>query len=362
MQRHLSLIRARAHLEMGASDAGLALLELRKAEPEAPNLRWPSCRCACNSGQLPQAMALAELALKREPQSAEARFARAWCCRPGRDPKAAEAFDQVLAVDPTTWEARLVRLQMHAAQGEWDAVRASLKLVPTAKAADPRVLYFHAQDAAQRGDSKALTTHLRKIAEQIDAQPEALLRYRPQMLLLTGLAHFGLGELDAAKRASRSTATAVAARARPRNCWPSSTSNQKQTDAGIAALEAHLRARPTDAKALGLLGQAAVCRPAATGRHADARGSGRPGPPRVPGRAGPEPAAHGPPADALKALQAAVRKEPARIEFGLQLAEALLDTGDAKGAQARSLTWPDASPLTPACPCCKAASACCCAT
>ena len=35
-------------------------------------------------------------------------------------------------------------------------------------------------------------------------------------------------------------------------------------------------------------------------------------------------------ADALKALQAAVRKEPARIEFGLQLAEALLDTGDAR--------------------------------
>ena len=336
VQRHLSLIRARAHLEMGASDAGLALLEpLRKAEPESPELALAELPLRLQLGQLPQAMALAELALKREPQSAEARFARALVLQARQDPKAAEAFDQVLAVDPDHLEARLVRLQMHAAQGEWDAVRASLKLVPTAKAADPRVLYFHAQDAAQRGDSKALTTHLRKIAEQIDAQPEALLRYRPQMLLLTGLAHFGLGELDAAKRAFEIYRDSRGGSGEATQLLAQLYLNQKQTDAGIAALEAHLRARPTDAKALGLLGQAKLSagqpQQAATLMREALAGQDRPEFQAVLAQSL---LRMGQSADALKALQAAVRKEPARIEFGLQLAEALLDTGDAKGAQA----------------------------
>ena len=116
------------------------------------------------------------------------------------------------------------------------------------------MLYFHAQDAAQRGDSKALTTHLRKIAEQIDAQPEALLRYRPQMLLLTGLAHFGSASWTPPSAPSRSTRQPWRL-GRGHATWPSSTSSRSKRTPAFAALEgicapAHRRQGPR------LLGQA----------------------------------------------------------------------------------------------------------
>ena len=144
-------------------------------------------------------MALAELALKREPQSAEARFARALVLQARRDPKAAEAFDQVLAVDPDHLEARLVRLQMHAAQGSGTPCAPRSSSCPPPGGGPARAVLPCARRRPARRQQPSPPT-CAKIAEQIDAQPRPCCA-TGRRCCCSLAAHFGLGELDAAKRA-----------------------------------------------------------------------------------------------------------------------------------------------------------------
>ena len=149
------------------------------------------------------------------------------------------------------------------------------------------------RDAAQRGDSRGPHRHLRRIAEQIDAQPG------PAALpAADAAAHWPRALRPQASwtppsAPSRSTATAVAARARPRNCWPSSTSAEANGRRHCRAGGTVARP-PTDARPSGLLSQAKLSAGQPQQAATLMRGLWPARTARVPGRAGPEPAAHGP--------------------------------------------------------------------
>ena len=202
-------------------------------------------------------------------------------CAGGRTPRPPRPSTRCWPLTRTTWR-RSVRLQMHAAQDRMGRHCALAQARAHRQAADPLRAVLHAQDAAQRGDSRPLTTHLQD--RRTDRrQPEPLLRYRPADAAAHGLAHFGLGELwTPHKRApSRSTATAVRRLGRGRNRRPSSaTQSRSNGRRHCTPLEGNLR-RPPTPRPLRPLGSAAKLQSPASLRQAATlialRGSGRPG-------------------------------------------------------------------------------------
>jgi len=175
------------------------------------------------------------------------------------------SYDRLLQVDPGHKDARIARVGIQIDLGRFaDAARQVAELDPMANQ-DPRPAYFKALLAERDGDSAATRAALTRVTNLLDAAPFDYIRYRPQLLMLNGLAHFGLNQGEKAKRY-------LEAFHRVHGSSPASKllariylANGDATQA-VSVLESYLRASPGDGQALTLLASAHV----ANGRHARA--------------------------------------------------------------------------------------------
>lgn len=318
-RRQLLLARAQAQFELGRTEAALAELEAHG-----------------QLGQRREAAAAVERALRLAPAAADARLAQAQLLQAQGAPVAEQlaSLEQVLAADAKHLEARLMRAQLWLQQERWDELRADLRLLGTDHGLDPRVAYLQALEAGQRGDRAAMTAALRRVTAQIDPQPEAQLRFRPRMLLLGGLAHFALGEADLAKRYFERYRSSAQGASTGATLLARLYLSQRQTAAGIAALEAALAEQPRQADAINLLGQArlaagqadqtvALMREALRGQESPAFYT----------TLGQALVRQGQLDAAVQAFQAALQKDPQRTDAAQALAQALVERDAAAGPQ-----------------------------
>lgn len=338
VRRQVLLARAQAQAELGQPQAALAELALVRAdEPDHVGALLAEVPLRLQLGQIREADAAASRALRAAPDDADARFAQARVVQAQGAPVPARlaALDRVLAADAQHLEARLARAQVWLQQERPAELRADLAALVADHASDPRVAYLQALEAGQRHDRPAMVAALRRVAAQVDAQPDAQLKVKPAMLLLGGMAHFALGAMEPARnyleRYRSSQGGSVGAQLLAQLYL-----SQRQTAAGIAALEASLAQHPGQAQTLELLGQARL----AAGQTDQAVALMREAlrsqeSPAFYVTLGQALQRQGQTEAAVQAFQSALKKDPQRTDAALGLAQALVEQ-DAAGGPSRA--------------------------
>lgn len=334
-RRQVLLARAQAQAELGQPQAALAeLAALRADDPDHLAATLAEVPLRLKLGQPREAEAAVARALRLAPDDADARLAQAQLLQAQGAPLPARlaALERVLAVDPKHLEARLLRAQIWLQQEAWGELRTELPLLAADHGADPRVAYLQALEAGQRGDRGAMTAALRRVTAQIDPQPEGQLRFKPALLLLGGMAHFALGEPDAARtyleRYRSSQGGSVGAQLLAQLYL-----SQRQTAAGIAALEASLAQHPGQAQTLEMLGQARLAAGQADQAVALMREALRSqDSPAFYVTLGQALRRQGQAEAAIQAFQAALKKDPQRADAALGLAQVLTESGGPSAA------------------------------
>ncbi len=263
----LLLLRAGAAADLG--DARVAMLsidEARAIDPSAPAVWLAEVPVRIRNRELDKANDAADKALSLAPKSADACYQKASVAHVGGDLGAALAgYDRALALEPGHVEARVARagLLLDLARPA-DAAKdvAELRRVSPR---EPRGAYLRALLAERDGDSSTARSHLREVTALLDPVPVDFLRYRPQLLMLDGLAHYGLGEREKATPYLESLQ-----RLQGQNPTSKLLAQiylaEPNLERAIGVLTTYLRARPGDAQAMTLLASAYL----ASGRKAQA--------------------------------------------------------------------------------------------
>ncbi|MBB3194171.1 XrtA/PEP-CTERM system TPR-repeat protein PrsT [Roseateles terrae] len=263
----LLLVRAGASSDLGdAARAQTLVEEARALAPQQPASWIAEVPLRVRARQFDKADAAADRALQLAPRDPEALYQKATIAHvQSRLDDALRGYEQVLAVDARHLEAQLARAGILVDLGRQDAATAALQALLKQAPNEPRALYLNAVLAERRGDSAAASQALRAVTTQLDPVPMDYIRYRPQALMLNGLAHYGLGELQKAKPYLES-----ALRQQPASPLSKLLAQvyaaEPNPERASEVLEGYLKAFPGDSQALVMMASLQM----AQGRHARA--------------------------------------------------------------------------------------------
>lgn len=266
-RKALLLVRAAAYADMGDPTRAQAQIEAARAiPPDNADSYLAEVPLRLRARQFDKATIAADQALRLSPNNPEALYQKATIPHvQGRQDEALKGYERVLALDPKHLEAQIARtgllIDLHRDADALAQVQALLKIAPT----EPRGLYLSAVLAERRGDAVAAREALRAVTIELDPVPIEFIRYRPQALMLNGLAHFGLGEMEKAKPyleyAQRQTPNSPLSKLLAQVYVA-----EPNLDRAGEVLDAYLKAYPGDGQALVMMATLQM----AQGRHARA--------------------------------------------------------------------------------------------
>lgn len=253
------LLRAGATADMGDVRGALKIIdEARAIDPRSATAWLAEVPVRVRALQFKEAAVAAERGMALAPDSADAWYQKGSVLHSIGDLRGAlTAYDRALQIAPDRTEIRVSRVGIYLDLGQpADAdkeVRSLLELAP----GEPRVVYLSALLAERDGRSADARSALKTVVNLLDPVPLDFLRYRPQLLMLNGLAHFGLNEREKAKQylesfqkiQGNSAATKILAQIYLR---------ERNVDRSIEVLETYLKAQPADGQAMTMLGSALV--------------------------------------------------------------------------------------------------------
>lgn len=260
----LLMLKASAADDVGDSRAAMQLLEKARTLDAASVQTWlAEARVRIRTRQFQEALTAVNKALELAPGKAQPLYVRGTLAHTQGDLKGALSYyDSALQDAPEYVEALVSRagllLDLNRPVDVRRDVDALLKVDPK----DPRGAYLSsllAEREGRAGDAKAA---LAKVTALLGPIPVEALRYRPQLLMLGGLAHFGLNETEKAKPYLESML-----RGQPGSPAAKLLAQihvkEGSFDRAIEALDAYLRQHPLDTQATLLLASAH----SAQGRH-----------------------------------------------------------------------------------------------
>lgn len=297
------LLRASAFTDLGEEANALkAIEEARSIDRNAAETWLAEVPLRLRTRQFKEATAAADMGIKLAPESAEAYYQRGTIAHLRSDVTVAiDNYSKALSLDPNHTEARITRAGLYIDMRRDAEALADIDEARKRSPREPRAAYMKAVLLERAGDRVAAKSALGDVVGLLDPVPIEFIRYRPQMLLLAGLAHFALDEPGKSKpflelfyRAQPATpASKVLARI---------YLQEKNVDRTIDVLETYLRGFPNDGQALTQLSSAYL--------------------------------AKGRPAKATQLMQDALKTRDAP-EYHTALGIALTQGGDDSGAQAQ---------------------------
>jgi putative PEP-CTERM system TPR-repeat lipoprotein len=267
VQARLLLTKAGAHSDLG--EAKLALKSVEEARALDPTLvdAWlAEVPIRIRARQFPEAVAAVEKARTMEPGNAEMHYQAGSIQHVlGNRDAALAAYDKALAAQPGHVEALVSRAGLYLdMKRNADAGKDVAELLAKTPL-EPRGWYISALLAERDGKVQAVRTSMAKITELLDPVPIQYIRFRPQLLLLNGQAHYALGNREKAKPFFEAFQ-----RVQPGSPVSKLLANillaEGNYDRAIESLDQYLRAFPNDSQAMALLASAHM----AKGRHARA--------------------------------------------------------------------------------------------
>lgn len=332
----LLLLRAAASADLGNTAAALRTIGEARAIDTASSRSWlAEVPIRIRAGQFDQADVAAGKALALAPESADAWYQQGSVAHvQGNLESALAAYDKALGFDADHVEARVTRAGLLLDMGRADAAAKDVAELRRVSPKEPRGAYLNALLAERRGDAEAAAHSLREVTALLDPVPIDFIRYRSQLLMLNGLAHFGLNQREKAK-AYLETFQRVQGHSAASKILARLYMADRNVHEAITVLEGYLRRQPGDPQALTLLASAHMSR----GDHAKAtqlmqqalRSSDAP---QLRTALGLTLLGGGHLADATTELAAAYKRDPRQTQAGSALVGLYLRSGQTKQALA----------------------------
>ena len=248
-QSQMLLLRAGAQSDRGEARNALRSVEdARALDPKAPESWLAEVPIRIRARQLAEADAAVDKALALAPANADAWYQRGAVALVRGDSKAALAgYDRALVQRATHTEARIARAGVYLDLGRVEDARRDITELRRTNATEPRVAWLRALVAERDGNAAEARTAMGEITARIDPLPMEALRYRPQVLLLAGLSHYGLGQPQKARPYLEMAQRAQAGGGVSKLLAQVYLAENNQERA-IEALELHLKAAPRDSQ------------------------------------------------------------------------------------------------------------------
>ena len=256
-QAELLLVKAGAQADLGRPREALQFIESARAlQPESAASWMAELPIRIRARQMAQARDAGDRAMALNPASAQALYLRGSVSHAANDTDTALVFyERALKLAPTHLESLLARAGIRIDRGQQDEAGRDLATARESYPRDPRATYLRALLAERQGQTSEARQALAEVTGLLDPIPMVTLRYRPQLLMLGGLSHYGLGQLEKAKpyleTIQRDQPGSPAAK-----LLGQIHVTDKSFDRAIEVLEAYLRGQPRDGQAQVLLANA----------------------------------------------------------------------------------------------------------
>lgn len=256
-QVQLLVLRATAASDTGDVRAAMRNLEdARLVDPRSVDAWLAEVPIRIRERKFREANDAVGRALALAPNAAEVFYQKAAILHVQGDLKGAlAAYTQALQINPKHVEARVARAGLLIDLGNPADATKDIAEVQQLSPREPRAAYLKALLAEKDGNTKAATSALQEVTALIDPVPLDFIRYRPQLMMLNGLAHFGLNErekarpyLEAFQRAQGATTVS--------KLLAQVYFAEGNVDRAIETLAAYTKAIPGDSQALVLLASA----------------------------------------------------------------------------------------------------------
>jgi cellulose synthase operon protein C len=257
----LLLLRAGASADVGELREAMKFIDsARVLDPYTPDSWVAEVPVRIRLRQFKEAGIAVERATAMAPNSADTLYQRASVYHvEGNSAAALAAYDKAIKADPDHIGALLARAGIYIDQKRAADAARDLDELRRISPTDPRAAYLRALLAERDKKPEEVRVALVEITEMLDQVPLDYIRFRPQVLMLNGLAHFGLNEPEKAKvyfeafqkvQPDAPTAKMLA------QIYLRGTDHDRAVD----VLEKYLKAQPTDGQAMALLGSALMAK------------------------------------------------------------------------------------------------------
>lgn len=256
-QVQLLVLRASAASDTGDVRAAMRSIEdARLADPRSADAWLAEVPIRIRERKFREARDALAKALALAPNAVEVFYQKAAILHVQGDVNGAlAAYTQALQINANHVEARVARAGLLVDAGQGTEATKDLSEVQRLSPKEPRAAYLRALLAEKEGNTKAAASALQEVTALIDPVPLEFIRYRPQLMMLNGLAHFGLNErekarpyLEAFQRAQGATTVS--------KLLAQIYFAEGNADLAIERLEGYTRAMPGDTQARVLLASA----------------------------------------------------------------------------------------------------------
>jgi cellulose synthase operon protein C len=201
VQLKLVLQKASAAADIGNVREAYRLIEQARAlNPADPDTFLAEVALRIRERRFDLATIAADKALALKPGAAGSLYQRAQIDHvSGQLPQALAGYAKALAADPTHVESLAARGGLLIDLNKPDEARRDVEALRKAARTDPRGAFLLALLAERVNDRAAARTALKEVTALVDPIPLDYIKYKPQVLMLNGLAHYGLGERENAK-------------------------------------------------------------------------------------------------------------------------------------------------------------------
>jgi len=257
VQLQLQLLRAAVSADLGdVRNALKAVEEARAIDSRDPAVWLAEVPIRIRARQFKEASVAVERALGLAPESAEAWYQKGSVTHVSGDLQATLlAYDRAIKAQSGHVEARVARAGLLLDLGRVSDAEADVTELRRIAPGEPRAAYLQALLAERSGKQADAQAALKVVTDLIDPVPIDFIRYRTQLLMLNGLAHFGLDEREKAKQYLETFQ-------KQQGNTPASKllaqiyMGESNLDRAIEVLESYLKANPADGQAMTLLGSA----------------------------------------------------------------------------------------------------------
>lgn len=257
VQLEVHLLRAAANADLGdLRNAMKEVEEARAIDSRNPAVWLSEVPIRIRARQFKEAAAAVERSLGLAPDSAEVWYQKGSIDHVSGDLQGAlAAYERAIKLQPGHVEARVARAGLFLDLGRIADAITDVNELSRIAAGEPRAAYLQALLAERSGKLTEARTALKEVTNLIDPVPIEFVRYRTQILMLNGMAHFGLNEREKAKQY-------LEAFQKQHSNTPASKLlaeiylGESKVDRAIEVLESYLKANTADGQAMTLLGSA----------------------------------------------------------------------------------------------------------
>lgn len=201
-QVEILILRGNAQADQGNAAGALRTLdEARALDPQSVAVRLALVNMLLRTGDTTRATSVLDETIKLAPNDSAVWNTRASLAHLKGNLSAALAdYAKAIALDPSNVDALVAQAGLMVDLGRLEEADLALANLLKVAPREPRAAYLRAVAASRKNDSDAERVQLTNVVGMLDPVPKEALGRLGQLLLLGGLSHYGLGNMEKASQ------------------------------------------------------------------------------------------------------------------------------------------------------------------